>query len=376
MYKVLLASRADYMDLTGEIPFIFKKAGCTVHVYCTKKGWLLSNSYYDKWIESYESEKEFQVMLINIAETGEYDWIVPMDDECVKTMNSCITSDDTFKKILPLTKIENREILSSKVGLSNACKKYAIPTPGYINYSEIQDIATINQTLTYPILLKEDFSFSGHGIQYCNDPSLLASCLERVRDKRNLVLQEFIKGKDLGVEALFKNGELVTYNAAEVKDYMNNTFSFTTKRIYAPNKDIEDHLVILGKSLGLNGFASIGYIYHPERNIYYLIEVDARVNSWMAYGRFTGHNFTDGIRRITQWESGGKENKATKPGKKIEIAIFDRDVRRCIKHKDYKGLMKWLVNHKGYWKFIPLYDSRLLKRILKKMMFDFLKIQY
>ena len=374
MFTVLLASRADYMDLTGEIPFIFKKAGCIVDVYCTDKGWLLSNSFHDKWIEAPTEEKAFQNTLTGIAESNKYDWIVPMDDECVKTMNSCITSEETFKKILPLTKIENREILSSKIGLSNACKKYNIPTPGYINYSEMPDIARINKTLNYPILLKEDFSFSGHGIQYCEDASQLPGCLEKVRDTKNLVLQEFIKGKDIGVEALFKNGELVTYNAAEVVEYMLNTFSFTTKRIYAPNKDIENHLITLGKSMGLNGFASIGYLYHPERNIYYLIEVDARVNSWMAYGRFTGHNFTDGVRWIAQGAAAG--TKPVLQGKKIEIAIFDRDVRRCVKYKDFKGLMKWVFNYKGYWKFVPLYDLRLLKRILRKMMYDFLKIKY
>ncbi len=134
-------------------------------------------------------------------------------------------------------------------------------------------------------------------------------------------------------------------------------------------------LIILGKSLGLNGFASIGYLYHPERKIYYLIEVDARVNSWMAYGRFTGHNFIDGVRRITNWGKPGND-APTKPGKLIEVAIFDRDVRRCVKHKDYKGLLKWMVNYKGYWKFIPFYDRRLMKRIMKKMLYDFLKIKY
>lgn len=374
MYKVLLASRADYMDLTGEIPFIFKKAGCIVDVYCTPKGWLLSNSFHDKWIDAPIDEKEFQHKLIAIADSNEYNWIALMDDECVKTMNSCIITEDTFRKILPMTKMENRDILSSKIGLSTVCKKYNIPTPGYVNYSEVSDLEQINKALNYPILLKEDFSFSGHGIQFCEDASQLPGCLEKVRNTNNLVLQEFIKGKDIGVEALFKDGELVTYNAAEVKEYMNNTFSFTTKRIYAPNKDIEDHLRTLGKSVGLNGFASIGYIYHPERKIYYLIEVDARVNSWMAYGRFTGHSFTEGVRRITQWDTAS--NVPVSKGQTIEVAIFDRDVRRCVKYKDFKGLMKWVFNYKGYWKYIPMYDRKLFGRIMKKMLYDFLKIKY
>jgi hypothetical protein len=59
-----------------------------------------------------------------------------------------------------------------------------------------------------------------------------------------------------------------------------------------------------------------------------------------------------------------------KSTRRIEVVIFDRDIRRCIKNKDYKGLLKWVINYKGYWKFIPLYDRKIFARVSKKLVRD------
>ncbi|WP_448701058.1 ATP-grasp domain-containing protein [Mucilaginibacter sp. AW1-3] len=372
MYNVLLASLTGF-DSTAEIPYIFKQAGCkTVDVYCNSSSWLLSNRFYDNWIESSVEHEPFKNGLIKLVEEkfDHYDWVMVLDDASVKLMNESITDERLFKKILPITKIENREILSSKLGLSNICQKYDIVTPGYINYSEVDDVEAAIKKLKFPILLKEDYSFSGIGIQYCETEEELPACLEKVRVKTNLVLQEFIKGEDIGVEALFREGELITYNCADVLTYMYNKFSFTTRRLYYQSEEVAILLKKLGKSVGLNGFASIQYIYHPERKTYYLIEVDARANAWMPYSRFTGHSFSDGIKQIIAG------NLTHAPGsnghnKKVEIAIFDRDIRRCVKHKDYKSIFAWIFNHKGYWRFIPFYDMKFFKRILAKLFKDF-----
>jgi len=371
MKNILLVSINSFFDTPGEIPFLFKKAGknVNVEVLCPKNSWLLSNRFHDKWIEVPEDAELIKLKLLQLVKDNPnyYFWIILLDDETVKLMNDGIESEELFKKIMPINKIDNREVLSSKAGLSNLCATHHIATPQFINYSQQDNIDSIINTLQFPILLKEDFSFSGLGIQYCEEPSMLASCLNKVNNTSNLVLQEFIKGKDIGLEALFRNGELVMYNCAEILSYMYNQFSFTTRRLYYQDKNIEEHLHILGKSLGLNGFASIQYIYHPERKIYYLIEVDARVNLWMAYSRFTANNFSEGIKRIV-------EEKNIEPivftDKKYEVAIFDRDIRRCIKHKDIKGFMRWIFNYRGYWKFIPLHDLKLFKRIFKKLLKD------
>ncbi len=373
MYNVLLVSLLGEFDATGEIPFMFKRAGCTVDVFCSADSWLRSNKYHDRWFETSEIHSDFKNKLLKHVEENPdyYQWIVLLDDAAIKLMNESIQSEYLFKKILPITKIENRAILSSKIGLSVICEKYSIATPQFINYSEENNLQTISQKLHFPILLKENFSFSGIGIQYCADSFLLQDCLNKVTNKTNLVLQEFIEGEDIGVEALFRDGELITYNCAEILAYMHNKFSFTTRRRYYQSDEIASLLKILGKQVGLNGFASIQYVYHKGRNIYYLLEVDARTNMWMPYSRFTGHDFSEGIKKII----GGDFYNINEPASlhEVEISIFDRDLRRCIKYGDFKGILQWMLNYKGYWRFIRLYDFKIFYRTGKKMLKDLLK---
>lgn len=372
MKTILLTSASSFFDTPAEIPFMFKQAGCRVDVFCGENSWLLSNSYYDDWISAPEDKNSYSNKLIAIVQNGtkSYDWVVMMDDETVKLLNEKIDDEALFIKLMPLNNIENRALLSSKLGLSVLCNKYNITTPRFVNYNSDTDITTINQHLDFPILLKEDFSFSGLGIQYCEDEKTLPSYLAKVNNTNNLVLQEFIMGEDVGLEALFCKGDLVMYNAAKILSYMENKFSFTTRRLYYQNEKLTELLKTLGASFGLNGFASIQYLYHQQRDTYYLVEVDCRINMWMPYSRFAAQNFSDGIK---QYLANDVPIITTPPSTKtFEITIFDRDIRRCIKQKDIKGILQWVFNYKGYWKFLPFYDKKLAKRIFSKIFKDLL----
>ena len=377
MNTILLTSLSSFFDTPAEIPFMFKQADCVVDVFCGKNSWLLSNSYYDNWIEAPEDKDTYSNKLIALVEksTKKYDWVLMMDDETIKLLNDKIDNEALFIKLMPINKIENRELLSSKLGLSVLCNKYNISTPRFVSYSDNTNLETISQQLDFPILLKEDFSFSGLGIQYCEDEKALPNCLAKASNTNNLVLQEFITGEDVGIEALFCKGDLVMYNAAEILSYVENKFSFTTRRLYYQNEKLTELLKTVGTKFGLNGFASIQYLYHLQRDTYYLVEVDCRINMWMPYSRFAAENFSTGIR---QYLANDVPIITAAPStRKFEITIFDRDIRRCIKQKDIKGLLQWLFNYKGYWKFLPLYDKKLATRIFSKILKDlFVKFKH
>jgi len=377
MYTVLLASFSDFFDTPGEVPFMYKKAGYKVVVFCCDTCWLRSNSFFDEWIDVSKDKEVFANSLINlIKEKGnQFDKVVLLDDETIKLMNENIIEEDLFVKIMPLNKIENRGMLSSKIGMSTVFEKYNITTPRYLNFAEENNYDLIGKRLHFPVLLKVDFSFSGTGIRKCEAPNELEEKINELHDKKNIVIQEFIEGDDIGVEALFSEGELICYQAARVLSYMNNKFSFTTRRIYFRNEKIEKSLQQLGRSVGLNSFASIGYIYHQVRDSYYLIEVDPRTNSWMPYSRFTNNSFIDGLKQIAFGNEKVSSRSNSQENKETEIAIFDRDLRRCVKTKDIKGIMRWVFNYKGYWRFIPLYDRKYFSRIMNKMVVDLFKLK-
>ena len=368
MAKVLVACLENW-DTLQELPFILNKGGCIVDVYCSEKSWLIQNSFYSNWIESSDNIEEYVKGLVDLSMKKEdaYDWIIPADERLLNVLNNNIQSEEIFYRILPLTNIANRELLASKVGLSKICDKYGITSPKYIVYDHKTPFDYNSFNLKYPVLLKQDLSWGGGGILIGDDEASFKSNLEKTNKNYTTIIQESITGRDIGVEALYRNGELVEYNAGEVKTYFDSKFSFTTKRDYFNSKRLEGELRNIGKNIGINGFASIQFIHHTTEDTFYLIEVDIRPNFWLNTGRFTGHDFSKAVQRFLTIGSLPEYMIYSDESKITEVAIFYRDIARILKRKKIIELLKWIFNYKGCWQFIPTYDKKLFKRILKEL---------
>jgi len=117
-----------------ELPGVLKNAGCEVDVYCVAGSWAIQNTAHCRWVPANENESLFvRDLLTFVEENGaEYNWIIPGDDPLIRLLNEQITSEELFYKIMPLTNIENRELLGSKGGFSTLCKKYNINTPNHL----------------------------------------------------------------------------------------------------------------------------------------------------------------------------------------------------------------------------------------------------
>ena len=366
MFKVLITSSNywDSWDSCSEIPYLLKKGGCEVDVFCSKNSWLLSNKYYDNWINIDIGDPLYADKLIELVNKNEYQWVILADDVAIDLVNKKIEDENTFLKIMPIYKIENRNILSSKNGFSDFCQENKIATPLYFIYENEKDFEVIKEKLKFPVIVKRDFSWGGFDMSLNNSIDELKISIHELPENKNLLIQEFISGEEIGVEALFREGILLNFQCAKILDYGDSKFTFTTRREYYDDDNIKVLLEHLGKQIGLNGFASITYIQDNKSGIYYLIEVDPRPNSWCSSSRFiSGIDFAEGIKKIRNGDfiNGYHEVKNYKP--KIEITLFFKDVKRILKKNDFKGLMRWIFNINGYWRFLPFYDLKLTKRI-------------
>ena len=362
MFKVLIAC-FDNWNTLAEVPFVLKNGGCTVDVYCSPKSWLLSNSYYDNWIESSSDKVVYKDKLIELVKSGQYQWIVLGDEPLIKYMNEEVHEEEVFKKMLPIIKIEHRHMLSSKDGLADFCESTGIDAPGYTTYNGNDDLERIKAKLNFPVINKLDFSWGGVGMFVSYSYEEFLSNLLKIPENQNVLIQEYIEGDEIPVEALFYQGELLVYNTSKIVEYDKDKFTYSTRRSYYDNSAIKPLLIHLGKTLGINGFVNIAYMHDAKKDKYYLIEVDTRPNSWTAYGRFTGRNFSDGVKRIVNGDyvNGYKEMPMNPPV--IEVALFDKDIRRALWKNEIKGILRWVFNYKGYWRFLPFYDKKLSKRI-------------
>ena len=100
-------------------------------------------------------------------------------------------------------------------------------------------------------------------------------------------------------------------------------------------------------------------MYNELDNTHYLIEVDVRPNAWMFYGKFTGNDFSEAIKKIIRNDLTLVKPPAKYAGKEFKITLYKKDVYRCIIEKDIKGLVNWARNKENRWRYIPLYDGKL-----------------
>jgi predicted ATP-grasp superfamily ATP-dependent carboligase len=367
MYKVLIISIANY-DALSEFPVILKQGGVTtIDVFCPKDSWLKKNKYWDNWIENIEDKEGCiqQLRTLILSKEKNYDWVILGDDPTIRFMNEVVNTDELFYKAFPLTKMENREILGSKAGFSHLCSKYALKTPRYLIYDETFDYNEIDMHLDFPILIKPDEGEGGLGILKCEDKATFLENLKKVNYKENLVLQEYIKGYQVGVEVLYKNGELLCYSYSKNLKTVYNEFSFSSKRVLYQHEEIEEELIKIGRSLGINGFGNLAFMFNEANQKHYLIEVDIRPQAWFFYGKFCGSDFSKGIRNyINNDLTLVKPDKAF-ANKEVVITMFKRDHSRIIFEKDFKGILGWLTNHDHCWRYIPFYDRVLLFATLK-----------
>ncbi len=365
MFKVLIACYTNW-DTSSEMPFVLKKSGVdVVDIYSGPKSWLISNSYFDQWIEAGKDKKSYTENLKELVRKGNYQWVIMADDELIKIMNEEDLDEDLFKKLMPINKIENRYMLSSKIGFSSFCESAGILTPKYITYNSPADLELIKSTLSFPIVNKRDFSSSGTDMFVSETLAEFEADMHMIPNNQNVLVQEYIVGTEIHVEGLFYDGVLVAYTNAHIVQTFSTKFSFTTRKSYFKDNNLSPLLIDLGKKLGLNSFCNIAYIYKEETNQYYLFEVDPRPNSWIPYSRFiTTNSFFNGVKRIIsgEYKSGYVETPIKK--QEVEVALFFKDMRRCFWKKDIKGLMRWVFNIHGYWRFLPFYDRKLSKRII------------
>jgi predicted ATP-grasp superfamily ATP-dependent carboligase len=371
MFKVLLTAINTWnsWDNSSEIPYLLKEAGCNVDIFCSDDSWLLSNKYYDNWIPIELGNVDlFAEKLIDLANTNEYQWIILTDDIAIDLMNKKIVDEKTFLKIMPIHKIGKRNILSSKNGFSDFCEENGIKTPLSCKYNNSDDFKLISEKLRFPVIVKPNFSWGGTGLSVNNSIDELQSTISKLQAGENLLIQEFISGPTIGVDALFYEGILVHFNCAKMLEHGDSIFSYSTRREYFNTDLFIDTLEQFGTKAGLHGFATITFMFDEKSEHYYLIEVDTRPNSWFVYSRFiTENNFSVAIKRIINGDylKGYKAAINYKP--KIEIVLFFKDIKRILIKNDFIGLLKWIFNVKGCWRFLPFYDIKLTKKIIAEI---------
>lgn len=362
--KILLAGYKD-TDVSGQIPELFKRAGCTVEVMCGSNSWLIKNKYWDKWhkIDNKNSEI-YTLTLEKLVCEQNYDWVVLTDDECIRVLSERITDPVLFQKILPMQKNEHKIFLGSKFGFSKICQKYNIPSPAFVIYDGSADLLVATKHLCYPILLKVDKSGGGNGVFLAQDALELLRLFNElsVEQKNNLVFQEYIVGDNISVEALFKNGKIIGFASSKILHNVQGEFSVSRVREFTSAHAVTPILSQLAEVLGLNGFASITFIRSNETETFYLIEADLRPHGWFYLDKIVGVDFSQ---LIKQYLAADLASAPIIVNTKPEIIkYFLRDIKWAVSERSFVTILHWIINKDNCWRFVPWHDQKLFRAMV------------
>lgn len=372
---------ADYKDagITVFTPGLFKNAGCTVEVFCSPDSWLLKNKSWDVWHEaSNKNSLQYASTLESLVAREHFDWVVLADDQALRVMSDATGGGNAIaQKVLPLSKNECRDLIGSKIGLSRLSRRYGIITPDFAVFNDADDLLSLAHQVSFPLILKVDKSGGGKGIFFCSDEQALLQTLHKmsVDQKINLVLQKYIRGENIAVEALYKNGVLVAYASSVVLENMNSEFGVSMLRHYREFDGLEDILRHIGMSFGIDGFSSMTFILASNSQQFYFIEADLRTHAWFYLAKFCGVDFSMAIRRYLAGDitSQPLSNKVRRT-----IPHFHRQLRWLLRHRNFSGIKKWCCDKK-YRPFIPCHDLKILWSILsdvgKSSLYDYAAIQ-
>lgn len=283
--KVLLVT-FDWSTLV-ELPYVLRQAGCEVHVLCPSFNRTLTGGFFHHWINAGDSLETLLAQLATLDASGTYHSIIIGDDPILwKIYREKIGA---LWHLLPVRRAEALPMLS-KIGFSELCRDQAIAAPAFMRMDSAAQAGDVLRSLGLPIVLKENYSNGGAGVWIFDDEAAFLQFAATYGYSEPLLAQQHIAGEVVGIDALFKDGELLELACAY--DVDSSLGPASKRRYFANSPEVEAIFGQLGRAALLHGFVNGTLIRESATQRYFLLEADPRPTKWVAYGRWFGRDFT------------------------------------------------------------------------------------
>ena len=350
----------EHGELLKNFPRLIQEANSKTVVITRQKSVLSKSKYVDECISIEEDlNKDFiDVFLEDKKLISKLEgWFIWGTDEIMRRVATSTLPLEEKIRILPTKKKLGLQMLGSKVGLANVSHTIKLNVPKTLvaqNNSELEKNLSNFKT---PFIVKADKFGGGEYVKK----------VSTTKENKNLtipnewfpvVLQEFLIGELIGVDAFFKDGKLIAWIYTSFANTLGE-FGASYRRIYqAPQKrDFESDLILLGRECGLHGMFNCTFILKNRRH--YLIEADGRPNAW----HFLYSYFNIPILEIMT----GKQQIPANPhevnlkNQKNKIINLDRSLPYALSQRNYKLIFKSILEFRSSTQWIAASKVKTLK---------------
>ena len=337
--KFLICENAE---LLKNFPKVIKEENSKTVVISGEKSALTKNKHIDTFIAIKKiAKKDFIDQLIaNEKLISKLDgWIIWGNDELMRRVVTSNLSLEEKLRILPAKKKIGLQMLGSKVGLAKVSNRIKLNVPNTIVVKNSNELEKHIQSFPTPFIVKADRFGGGEFVKKVSTMKERKE-LNIPKEWFPVVVQDFVLGKLVSVEGFFKDGKLIAWVSSS-KTRTLGPFGASYSRTYesAQENGFELDLIRIAKECGLNGMFNCTFISKDGK--YYLIEADARPNSWHFLYSF----FKIPILEIM---GGSHEIPATPltinlKNKKVKIIDLDRAIPYALSEKNYRIILESIL---------------------------------
>jgi hypothetical protein len=229
--------------------------------------------------------------LIEFFESTNFDFYIYSSDDLVRCVKNSSLENSTKQLVLPIRNPDYFDLGGSKSALSLALHNLRIRTPDFQVVHDFTDLRKAISEFAGDLILKADIGGGGKRVLALNGEQ--GRSFGQVDETWfPILIQEFVHGDDVSVEAHFMNGELIGWTYTEVLSSETRFGPSGVRRyINPPSHDFLDGLELLGQIANLNSFANITFIRSARDGLHYLVEVDLRPNAWHQFGPALGNDW-------------------------------------------------------------------------------------
>lgn len=225
--------------------------------------------------------------------------VVPCDDGLVRDVRDAAIDGAKKCRLIPLTGPGHLGHAGSKVGLARALAAAGVPSPRFAVVESSAALVAACEEIGYPVVVKVDESGGGQGVFRCGTRAE-AEALRARGLRLPLLVQEFIDGASIDLSGFFRGGRPIHFVHNVYLKTVGSRFGVSTLRRYTQladlDRDVFDGMVLLGASLGLDGFVNASALRRPGDGRLLVIEADLRPNVWVEASRLLGDDPAPAIR--------------------------------------------------------------------------------
>ena len=289
-------------------------------------------------------------------EDSHFELVVIADDAIAVGIRTSSLRLETKLRSLPVKNETGLKLIGSKVGFVEIANQLGISIPKSVIVRSSDELAKSGAKFGETYIYKGDFSGGGSQVRLSNGRKG-AGQVAIPAAWYPLVLQEFVEGTTVNIDAFFLHGRLKAWTYSNTVSE-SSTFGPSTTRTYIepPTKDFLSQLQLLGAEARLHGFLNSTWIYNPLSKQHLWIEADPRPNAWHQFFPRLGIEYAEVLNSGTS-DKMFTQTKMQEPG--ITFSLYPRQLVSGLTTLNMQPTLRWLFRAPGTWEFRNRRDAEV-----------------